>query len=242
MRARMTLFISDDQNRKPYGMTFTAASLRPELARIVAEDFLLSGDWEQTKRRILSTNALQARTPSSSVRMEREFRRRLQKLTTRQLEILATAPADSRVAVAWLAVLKNSPFIFEYVAENLRAKMESLDLTLRPSDYENFIHAKVAAHPELAALQPATLAKIRPVVRNMLREVGILGQNPKDATLQRPHLPPDLLAAITADDRTLLAGFLLPDHEIAWLSSTLSHSPAITYYPPPNLPPLGGGA
>ena len=213
----MTLFISTDQHQKPYSMTFTAASLRPELVRIVAEKYLLCGDWEQTKKQIRSTNALQARTPSSSERMEREFRQRLQKLTSRQLEILANAPADSRVAVAWLAVLKNSAFIFEYVAETLRAKMETLDVILRPSDYENFVHGKGTTHPELAALLPATQTKIRQVVRNMLREAGILGPNPKDVTLLRPHLPPDVLDAIIADDRTLLAGFLLPDHEIASL-------------------------
>jgi hypothetical protein len=38
-------------------MTFTAATLRPELARIVAENFLLCGDWEQTKQRIIGKEA-----------------------------------------------------------------------------------------------------------------------------------------------------------------------------------------
>jgi len=201
-------------NHMSYSMSFTGASLRPELARIVAENFLSCGDWEQTKRQVLLTNALQARTPVSAARMEQEFRQRLRKLTTRQLELLATAPADSRVAVAWLSVLKNSAFVFDYTAETLRTKMETLDLVLRPSDYENFIQGKGEAHPELAALLPATQAKVRQVVKTMLRETGILGQSPNDATLRRPYLPPDLLSAILADDRALLAGFLIPDHEI----------------------------
>lgn len=66
---------------QPYSLSFTAASLRPELARVVAEHFLNLGDWDLVKRDILATNALQARTPSSGLRLERELRQRLMALT-----------------------------------------------------------------------------------------------------------------------------------------------------------------
>ena len=66
-----------DVNAAPYNLSFTAASLRPELARIVAEHFLAVRDWEKTKEHILSTNALQCRSASSAVRLERELRQRL---------------------------------------------------------------------------------------------------------------------------------------------------------------------
>jgi hypothetical protein len=88
---------------------------------------------------------------------------------------------------------------------------------LRPSDYENFFHAKSVSNPELATLQPATQTKIQRVLKTMLREVGILGQSPKDNSLRRPSLPPEVLNAILADNRLWLAGFLLPDTEIASL-------------------------
>ena len=42
-----------------YNLSFIAASLRPELARIVAESYLATGDWNLAKERILSSNALQ---------------------------------------------------------------------------------------------------------------------------------------------------------------------------------------
>lgn len=108
-----------------YSLSFTAASLRPELARIVAEIYLACGDWDLARKRVLSENALQSRTQTSSGRMEREFRHRLQTLTRHQIEILATAPADSRIAIAWLAVMKHSAFVFEYAAEVLRTKLEN---------------------------------------------------------------------------------------------------------------------
>src|ERR1035438_5627963 len=53
-----------------YNLSFTAASLRPELARVVAEAYLAVGDWELAKERILDSNALQCRTMAGAQRQE----------------------------------------------------------------------------------------------------------------------------------------------------------------------------
>jgi len=176
-----------------YTLGFTAASLRPELARIVAERFVACRDWSQAKQGVLADNALQARSPASAIRMEREFRQRLQTLTTQQIEILATAPLDSRCAIAWLSVLKHSVFVFDFSAEVLRGKIKDLDPVLRPSDYENFVATQMGDHPELAMLTVTTKEKIRRVMKTMLREVGILGDRSGLLTLSRPVLPPDVM-------------------------------------------------
>lgn len=198
-----------------YSLAFTAASLRPELARIVAEIYLQSGDWDETRRRVLSESLLQAKNPSSGVRMEREMRQRLQTLSREQLELLAHGSTDARRAVAWLSVLKLYPFIFAFASEVLRGKMEGHDPMLRPSDYEGFIASEGLAHPALHELTSATKTKIRRVLILMLREAGILGEGPKDFGLRRALLPPEVRAAIVAENSRWLAGFLIPDREIA---------------------------
>ncbi len=198
-----------------YNLSFTASSLRPELARIVAEAYLACRDWELAKMRILEGNALQSRTASSGIRMERELRQRVRTLTLPQIEILASAPSDSRAAIAWLSMLKSSGFVFDFTSEVLRSKLEALDPVLRPSDYETFCTVKSAAHPELLAIKPATQAKVRRVLLTMLREAGILAKSPNDNRLMRPVIPHDALNAIIADDRRWLAGFLVPDTEIS---------------------------
>ena len=195
-------------------MAFTAASLRPELARIVAEMYLDTGDWDETHRRVLSENLLQAKNPASGVRMEREVRQRLQTLSRDQLEILAQGSADARRAIAWLSVLKLNPFVFAFASDTLRAKIEGHDPVLRPSDYEDFLDAEGSAHPEVHELTASTKAKIRQVLFKMLREVGILGESPKDFGLRRALLPPEVRSAIVADARGWLAGFLIPDEEL----------------------------
>lgn len=198
----------------PYNLSFTAASLRPELARIVAEQFLVERDWERTKANILSGNALQCRSPSSAIRLEREIRQRLMKLTLAQLEVLAYAPAEDRTALAWLAVCKSSVFAFEFAAEVLRDKLATHDPVLRQSDYETYVENKAALHPELGELSASSKTKIQQVLLLMLKEAGVLQKKPALGSICRPVLSPHVIAVIKDDDPCWLAGFLMPEREL----------------------------
>jgi hypothetical protein len=204
-----------DAGARSYNLSFTAASLRPELARIIAECFLEEPDWSAVKTRILSSNALQSRSGSSAVRMERELRQRLQTLSPQQIALLAHSTAEDRAAMAWLAMLKYNPLAFDFAAELLRDKLASYDPVLRRSDYESFVNIKAAQHPELASLTPSTEVKLRRVLLRMLGEAGLLVSGSGLGTIQRPLLSPDSVRAIRSDQPRWLAGFLVPDEEIA---------------------------
>lgn len=210
--------------RQRYNLGFTAASLRLELARIVAEAYAATGDWEAAKECVLSHNALQTRSASSAIRMERELRQRLRTLTDEQLRLLISAPSDSAMAMAWLAACKYSAFLFDFAAQVLRTKLDLLDPVLRPSDYEAFVTDQSPQHPELDQLSPSTKTKIRTVLITMLREVRILVPDRPGLLIQRPFIPANVLAAILADNRRWLAGFLMPDAEI--MALTPDPSPA----------------
>jgi hypothetical protein len=196
-----------------YNLSFTAASLRPDLARVIAENFVRLGDWEEAKHDTLATNALQTRARSTGIRIERELRQRLQYLTRDQLELLAAGSSDERAAMTWLAMLKCNAFVFEFASELLRDKLATRDATLRPSDYEAFVGAKTAAHPELQELKETSRVKIRNVLLRMLVEVGILVEGDSLGIVQRVPLSPTVLRVIRADDPALLAGFLFPNAE-----------------------------
>jgi hypothetical protein len=197
-----------------YNLSFTAASLRPELARIVAEFYLANGDWKLAKDRVLSSNALQCRTGGGAERQEREIRRRLRCLTRDQITLLALATAEDRAAMAWLAALKHISFVFEFAAEVLREKLATYDPILRPSDYEAYVDTKSVFHQELALLSSTSKSKVRQVLLRMLREVGLLGSGSSWGAIRRPVLSPAALKVITADSPRWLAGFLVPDTEI----------------------------
>ena len=197
-----------------YNLSFTAASLRPELARIVAECYLKVSNWDLVRDHVLRSNALQCRSKSSAIRLERELRRRLGKLTETELVILAGENADDRAAIAWLATLKHTQLAFDFAAEVLREKLAMQDRVLRRSDYEAFVYSKSFIHPSLNRLRPSSRSKIRQVLLLMLSEAGLLGGGAALRTIQRPLLSPSVLRAIKADRPRWLAGFLFSDAEI----------------------------
>lgn len=201
-------------NGETYNLGFRTVSLRPQLARIIAESYLTVGNWSEARDRVVATNALQCRTTGGTERQEREIRRRLMRLTRDQITILAAATADDRAAMAWLAALKDIRFAFDFAAEALREKLAAHDPILRPSDYEAYEDVKSSMHPELAQLSPPSKRKIRQVLLRMLREAGLLGPGTALGTIQRPVLSPSVLKAIKADSPYWLAGFLVSDTEI----------------------------
>ncbi len=196
-----------------YHLSFTGASLRPELSRIVAEYFLRHRDWAVTKRELLADNALQSRSKNSRRVVEREIRQRAQMLTAAQLQLLADATTDDRTAIAWLGVAKRYTFVFDFVTDVLLPKFAAHDLVVRPSDYETFVERKKVSHPELSALTPATAGKIRQVLFKMLVEAGLLRKGAALGTIQRPVLSPQVARAIEADSPHWLTAFLVPEDE-----------------------------
>jgi len=197
-----------------YNFSFMAVSLRPDLARIVAELFLAERDWDVVKQRVLATNALQVRTSSSAIRMERELRLRLATLTDKQLEILATSAADDRAAISWLAAIKHIRFAFDFAADLLRDKLAVHEPVLRYSDYETFLETKAAFHPELASLRPSSKNKLRQILLQMLAEAGLVNAGNDVMAIRRPILSSTILDTIRSDDPRWLAGFLVPDNEM----------------------------
>ena len=196
-----------------YGLSFTAAGLRPELAAVIAAIHLEGeGDWARTKAAVLERNALQARSASSGKRLESELRQRLQCLTAPQLQLLARGTSDERNAMAWLAVLKRIEIAADLTREVLLGKLSSLDPVLRRSEMAAFYEDRERHHPELAALAPSSQQKVRSALLQMLRDAGLLagkaGKGGTLGTVQRPFLSPQVQEVVASDDPELLAGFL----------------------------------
>lgn len=199
----------------PYRLSFTAVSLRPDLARIAADAYLARGTWVGAHKQVLENNAFQSRTKSSLQRVEREIRTRLQNLTKNQIVLLAEGTSEERASMAWLAAIKYSAMICEFAADVLRSKLSDFDLVLRYSDYDNFIAARLPYHPELGELTESSSRKIRNVLLLMLTEAGMLRKKNGAQLIIRPLQSKRVIDSIVADDAHLLVGFLWTDKEIA---------------------------
>ena len=198
-----------------YNLSFTAASLRPELARIIAEYYLAVGNWAEAKDRVLTSNALQCRSAASSIRLERALRQRLQTLNHEQINLLAQGTAEDRAAIAWLAACKHIPFVFEFATEILREKLVSHDPVLRNSDYEAYVESKALLHPEIDRLTATSKNKVRQVLLRMLVEAGLLETGKGLGIIQHPVVSPAVVSAVTSDNPDWLAAFFIPQHQYA---------------------------
>ena len=199
---------------EPYRLSFTSASLRPDLARISVDAYLATGSWPASRQNILQENAFQSRSKVSLERMAREIRPRLQQLTRDQLMLLSTGTSEDRAAMAWLATIKYAALPWELAADVLRSKLAAFDPVFRPSDYTNFIAARVPAHPELEAVTDSSRRKIRRFLLLMLMEAGLLKKGKDGHLITRPVLTPKVIDHIVADDPRYLTGFLWTDEEV----------------------------
>jgi len=199
----------------PYRLSFTAVSLRPDLARVAADAYLACGTWTGARQQVLANNAFQSRSKTSLHRMEREIRPRLVLLTQDQLALLAEGTSEERAAMAWVAAIKYAALPWEFASDVLRTKLAAFDTVLRPSDYTNFIAARLPSHPELEALTDSSRRKIRRFLLLMLMEAGLLKKEKGGHQITRPVLTQRVIDSIIADSPQCLTGFLWTDEEIA---------------------------
>ncbi len=136
------------------------------------------------------------------------------RLTPKEIDLSAHGILEERTAIAWLAALKSSTYIFAFASEVLRGKLSSLDPVLRASDYESFFENQSAIHPGLHSLTVSSRSKVRSTLFTIVCEAGLGRRAGRELRIQRPILPPKVQLAILADSPRWLAGFLVPDSEI----------------------------
>lgn len=211
---------------QPYRLGFVAGALGVAQCRTLAALWRRHGSWDEVRVEALGQNAMLQSRHASLVRVEREYRQRLQTLTDAQLALLTDATGDTARLIALLAAFKHYAFLFDFCCLVLRQKMQTHDLVLRPSDYEAFVSSADALHPELAQLSPSTRGKIRQVTMRLLAEGGLLSGTRKPMIV-RPNLTPDFVRCVIEDEPAYLAGFLVQDGEMRAMTGRAAHQPSL---------------
>jgi len=204
----------DIPSREPYSFGFTAGGLGLSYCQTLAGLYVELGDWADVRGRALESNALRQGRRASSIRVEREFRQRVQTLSEDQIRLLAEGNSAEARPLALLAVFKRYSVIFDFCVLTLLPKLNVFDSELRPSDLDNFFAEVEPAHPEIAEMTDSTLAKVRQVMIRILAEGGILSDTERPAIAPLPLLP-EVARVISDDSPDLLRGFLLDDHSLA---------------------------
>lgn len=150
---------------------------------------------------------------ATSKRMLQEYRKRLRKLTPKQLELLAEGDLLIQKKIALLSVCKTYDLIRDFVIEVVRDKFLIFDPYLSEGDYLSFIRRKVDLHPELETITDKTHKKIKQVIFLILEQAGII-DNIKSKIIQAQYVEPEILISIIDDNPNWLKIFLMSDRDI----------------------------
>jgi hypothetical protein len=190
-----------------YNLSFTAFGLGVQHACALARVFEKVRSWEKAKEEALSGNVFQQSRASSLKRLEREFRLRLQALTSDQLELLIAEPEMTGPSLALLAVFKRYAIVCDFCTEVLWDKWTAQDFELRASDYASFIENKETAHPELLEISDSSAKKLNQVTLRILTEGGLLTRD-KPKCIMPVILPTQVVEVISKEEPQYLRAFL----------------------------------
>lgn len=198
-----------------YILSFTALSLRlNEMVKVAktAYENNMSDLMEVRESRVVF-NSVKTRT---SDREFREIRKRLDKLTPDQINILIHGDLISQKQIAFLAVCKHYDFIRDFTIDVIRDKALVYDYTINESDYNSFINGRIHIHPELEDFSDSTLKKAKQVLFHILEQAGII-DTAVNKRIQPQLIQADVIKAITKDDPAWLKIFMMPDKDIKQL-------------------------
>lgn len=164
--------VSNDPQLR-YALSFSSGGLLLREGEVVAETYLISRDWDETRAQAIEVNLLQTRTASSRARLTRETIQRLAVLTDRELELLTQASPTEQRHLMWAAACRRYDFIGDFAEEVLRERFLLMTPTLSVEDFDRFLTGKSLWHPELDELKPSTGQKLRATLFRMLQEAGL---------------------------------------------------------------------
>ena len=200
-----------------YILSFTALSLRlnemVKVAKTAYENDM--SDLMEVKESRVVFNSVKTRT---SDREFREIRKRLDKLTPDQINILIHGDLISQKQIAFLAVCKHYDFIRDFTIDVIRDKSLVYDYKINESDYNSFINNRIHVHPELEEFNESTLKKAKQVLFHILEQAGIIN-NAVDKTIQPQLIQSDVMKAITKDDPVWMKIFMMSDKDIKQLKN-----------------------
>ncbi len=195
-----------------YLLSFITMSLNVYETQEVAKLFLKYQNWDKVRKIIIDENYLQKNAVSTLKRQFTEIKRRLNNLTDKELEYLATNDYESKYIVM-LSAFKTYKMIYDFAVEVMRVKYFKGDLKILNSDFENFFESKKLAYENLNTITDATKYKLKQVMFRMFEEADFIIST-KEKTIKKPLLSKNLCRIIKKGNKEYLKAFLLSKDEI----------------------------
>ncbi len=196
----------------------TGASALITETLVVAEKYHLLSDWDLVKESLITNNLLNKIKQSTFNREYSEIKKRINNLSSQQIELMVSGDLDEAKSMILLSILKSYDFFKDFMIEVLGHKFQLFDRFLDDSDYSRFVNYKNINHPELLTITPETASKVKQVIFKILEQLGII-TSAKNGTIIKPMLSAKSIEVIINEDPNLLSGFLYSNEEIKNIKS-----------------------
>ncbi len=159
----------------PYRMSFAVGGLHLNESIDIARAHSAAESWEQTLERVIDAGVGSLPKAASRRRSLREIIVRISTLTPTELEFLVEdADRAEQQALLWVAACRAYRFVREFTLEVIRERGLSLKLDLPLETFDVFFAGKAEWDERLAAITPATRAKLRQILFRIMREAGVV--------------------------------------------------------------------
>ncbi len=193
-----------------YDFSLTTASLRLQEMILVARAFV-------DNRTIDNTNELGNGKYATGRKLFGEFKKRINRLTPEELNVLINGDLTSQKQIAFLSICKSSYFIRDFILEVIREKYLIFDYQITEGDYISYYRRKYEIHPEMEKLTEITEKKVKQVIFKILEQSGIINDI-KSKIIQPQLLDEMLINAVVLDNPNWLKLLFMSDRDIANLT------------------------
>jgi len=163
------------------------------------------------RKSVINNNLLQARTVSSSKRINYEIILRLSFLSDELHRLLLNSSYPDQLIILWISICQAYDFIHEFATEIIREKFLRMDFILNKNDFISFYNRKADWNEELDKYSDQTKDKHRTVIFKILREAGIID---KSNHIIRVMPSSELIKALYAHDPNNLTVLPMSDIDI----------------------------
>ena len=159
----------------PYRMSFAVGGLQINDSVDIARSHSPAEAWETTLERVVDHGVGSLPKAASRRRSLREIIVRVSTLDAAELQFLAEdADRAEQQALLWVASCRAYRFVREFTLEVIRERALSLRLDLPLEAFDAFLASKAEWDDRLAAITPATRAKLRQILFRIMREAGVV--------------------------------------------------------------------
>jgi hypothetical protein len=179
-----------------YSADLTAGSLKLRESRVIAGLLLESVSDEEFHRAVGQGNVLQARSPSTGVRLARLIKSRLLGFDQELWMMVRDGDAPLATQALLVAAVRHSRLLRDFIDLCLRDEFRMLHTSLSKTLWSGFLAGCESRDPAVGKWSESTRRRLRSSVFDILAQAGFLSDT-RECLIKPFHLLPELRTYLT---------------------------------------------